>query len=415
MNTEFPNVYKQYLARSWSPFWMLKKLPDKISLIKNWQPPNGIRNKNNVPQIHWSKINVIPYDYQRDAINSILKNWSGILHAPTWSGKTIMIADIISRISVKTLIIMKWLTLMNQMKSDLLKVIPDYKISMLSSKKKQDIESDVTIISIASRHNLIGNFDLVIVDECDQFVFSDDIRNYVSHIPCKYFYWLTATKDVNHMDPWVIESMFWPTTRVDIQNFSPKIICIHTPYINMDVWWSLSEFSELKQNLYSDQRRNDIIVEVVKKSLMWRKWILITEHVEHAKEIVERMKWLWIKTHLIIWEINDEERERIRLEIDESSDSSILIGSRQIISRWFNCPSLSIWYLTSAEWFTSNVAQQIWRIVRKSPWKEWCTWIDFCDTNCQPLKFMHKKRISAYKKYYPESNIFHIYDYDKAQ
>jgi len=77
----------------------------------------------------------------------------------------------------------------------------------------------------------------------------------------------------------------------------------------------MKDFHMLKQELYSDPGRNDLIIGTILNTLNGRKGIVFTEYIEHAKLLQTMLKEKLIKTFLIIGEVSGDDREKIRQEI----------------------------------------------------------------------------------------------------
>ena len=110
------------------------------------------------------------YPFQQEAVQSWFDNDNkGILLLPTGSGKTIIALDIISKVRLKTLIVVPTLVLLEQWKHSLMNYlqIEETDIGEFGG-GKQDVK-DITIITYDSAHlyvkRLRSSFGLLILDE----------------------------------------------------------------------------------------------------------------------------------------------------------------------------------------------------------------------------------------------------------
>ena len=104
---------------------------------------------------------------------------------------------------------------------------------------------------------------------------------------------------------------------------------------------------------------------------------------------------------MLLGEIKDSEREKIREEVKAYRGSCVIIGSVKIIGRGFDVPELSLAILTTAEKFNSNIAQYLGRIIRDFPGKPKPKFIDMVDVNCFPLYAQAKSRKATFQKAFP--------------
>ncbi|MHA1589675.1 MAG: DEAD/DEAH box helicase [Candidatus Njordarchaeales archaeon] len=111
-------------------------------------------------------------DYQKQAVDYLAKNnWMGVIVLPTGAGKTLIGIEVLRRLSVRTLIVVPTLDLMNQWLSKLVDMlsIPKTMIGLYGGGKYQIKE--VTIVTYASAHKkeflerALDYFGLVIFDE----------------------------------------------------------------------------------------------------------------------------------------------------------------------------------------------------------------------------------------------------------
>lgn len=395
----------------------LNKIPDTIKHYKDLgngyvKIPLGLasfyhqsyqRNYVNEKTIH-PQLTRSSYGYQTQAINDLLWRTVGLLHASTGSGKTQIICDITTRLQKKTLIVVQNLTQMAQMVKDiemLLWVTPT-QISgkVISKKKAATFYPHITVCSIDSRDKIDPkDFGLILLDECDTYMGSDERREWVGSLSPEYMYWLTGTIEVNHMNSDIFSIYYGNKTVLSLLHHTPDYIQVHTNF-KMQMEWD-TQFHEIKEALYTAENRNQLIVSVLMEALQGRKGLVFTEHVQHARVLKEMMESKWVKSYVLTWDIEDSEREKIREEVKAYRGSCVIIGSVKIIGRWFDIPELSLAILTTAERFNSNIAQYLGRIIRDFPGKPKPKFIDMVDVNCYPLLAQAKSRLSTFKKAFP--------------
>lgn len=412
--------------------WNWSKLPDLVKFYEVWREqvkvPPGIRwiwntrfqNKYKINPIlkhpdllnpFWDEEDLELSNKQNIAVSSLLKKPVWLLHASTWVWKTAITAKIINKLQKRTLVVCCSLELLQQMKDDLFSFfwVNCRTISGTKTKQKWCYEN-IVIWNIDSLVKLpkeyFDQFDLVIMDEVDKYLSAENRIDFISNLHMEYYYWLTWTIKVNHTEDKIFQIFFWDKTELLEKHFQPNIFRVRTDFeYTFDTTEKFNkEYSNMKKELYSDNRRNNLIIDTIINTLDNRKWIVFCEYIEHSKEIVNRLNEKWIKTFMLIWEVTKEERIRIKKELKEYKWPCILVGSVKIIWRGFSVAELSIWYLTTCEKFTSNIWQYVGRIIRKFKWKTDCLWYDFIDINVKILSNQAKSRFSTYKREFPNSN-----------
>lgn len=407
--------------------WQYIKVP--LGLISFWDDKiekNFSPNKITHPEfIDFSNPDPELTPKQNQAVEELWRKRVSFLHASTWTWKSRMIAKIIESKQVKTLVVCAWLELMTQMKKDLewfYKITP-LTISWKKTKQKNAYQ-DIVVWNIDSLQKLpkefFEQFDLILMDEVDRFLQSESRRNWIFSLSPYYLYGLTWTIKLNHIEDKVFNIYLWDKKELLIKHFSPNIYKVITWFeYSEGQLEDVSDLHWLKKELFWSVWRNTTIIELIKDTLNWRKGVLFTEYVEHAKFLELNLTAHWIKTFCVIGENTSEERAIIKKELKEYNWPCMLVWSVKIIWRGYDVPELSVWYFMTVEKFKSNIEQYVWRIIRKFEWKTSCDWYDLCDINVKFLSNQSRQRDSAYKKEFPKSPIKIIYpknnyfDYDE--
>lgn len=416
------NLKKQNMIRLGN-HWAAKKMPDSIKCYEPsvdipWyvRVPAGLRSYPSIP-FHTEYDNQViehpillrkSYDYQTSAIHELLTRQVWLLHASTWSWKTQMICDIINRLRRNTLVIVQNLTQMSQMVDDInsiLWVTPTQVSGKKYSKREQESwYSGITVCSIDSRDKVrTEDYWLVLLDEADCYLGSDDRREWVGNISSEYLYALTGTIKINHVEDKVFPIYYGKTTRLELIHETPLYKQVYSDFeYYLD---DIKDFHELKEAMYTGEKRNELIVWTVMSHITGRKWIVFCEYIEHAKTIADSLMSKGLKVFLLIWEVSKDERERIRQAAKDYEWEVVLVGSVKILGRWFDLPELSLAVLTTSEKFTSNIQQYIWRIVRKYEWKPQPLFIDIVDHLTPILNSQAISRARTYKRAFPDGKV----------
>lgn len=403
-----PTVYKKWVCVP-NPHYIPEKLKC-FKIIWEWakipaglvglQPSKFIPTYDN-KVIEHPKLRRDSYDYQTSSVEELLTRPIWLLHASTWSGKTQIICDIISRLGRNTLVMVQNLTQMQQMVDDILVILwvtPTQVSGKKPSKKEQESWYPyITVCSIDSRDKINPHdYGLILLDEADTYLGSDDRREWVGNLSPEYMYALTGTVKINHVDDSVFRLYYGPTTRLEMLHLTPTYAQVLSNFTY--ILENVKDFHEMKAALYSDEKRNKLIVDTVVTKGKGRKWLVFTEHIEHSRWLAEELSNRGIKVFLLIGAISKEERERIRQEVRSFNGSSVIVWSVKIIGRWFDLPELSYAVLTTCEKFESNLDQYVGRIIRKFEGKPNPVFYDITDHQQYILNNQSRKRVSNFKK-----------------
>lgn len=400
--------------------WNWHKMPDFIKCYRAMpngmvQVPLGIEGyTQNITRSGMDKLvacpfpeftSITPYPYQTEAVDQLLQKPVGLLHATTGSGKTIMAMLIAQRLSLKTLVVVKDLTLLKQFVTDIqekLGITPMYYGGTISKAYKETINTNIiTVTSIQSVDKVpdLQSFWLVILDEVHTMLGSDIRRNWVGSLTNPYVYGLTGTPIINDVDPRVFNVYLWPTTKCEVINMTPDYKQVITSFeYDLD---DISEFHKLKAALYDDEERNDKIVTTVHRTIGTHKGLVFTDYVEHAKLLKEKLTALGIETHLLIGEVPSDERKRITEYVKNTPGPQVIIGSVQVVGTGFDLSELSRAYLTTTTRFKWDLLQYCGRIIRRHPTKPHPVFYDFADIHQSLLGSQSKSRAQEYKRAFP--------------
>ena len=160
------------------------------------------------------KITMPLYDYQEDAVKTMLKIKSGVLQASAGSGKTQIGIELAKRIGKNTLWICGKTDLLNQTVERIHKLYPYIPVGTITGGEIKMVNNGITVSTVQTLVKIDSDyyknsFDTVIVDECHACVSSPTnlkmFGKVVEKISARYKYGLTATP--NRSDT-MIKSMY---------------------------------------------------------------------------------------------------------------------------------------------------------------------------------------------------------------
>ncbi|MFH8119922.1 MAG: DEAD/DEAH box helicase [Candidatus Aenigmatarchaeota archaeon] len=338
-------------------------------------------------------------DFQKEAIDNLVNKRQSILLSPTGSGKTLIMAGLIEKLKLSSLIVVHNSLLRDQWRNVFKKYF-NYKCGLYGYGEKEI--KDITISTIQSLWRLSNEqilemserFGIVVFDECHK-VPARQIFRVANQMKCKYRFGVTGTVKRKDGLDFLIESAFGRIYSVDESEvkriMNPEVHVVILPKL----FYLYSSWHSLVECISQSKTRNEIIVENVKEYVKYGPNLVVVDRISHAKLLYDMLR-MNVPTGLILGEVDIETREEIKRKI-LSGEIKVLVATRNIISEGVDIPNLSVLHLVIP---TSNnlfLEQIVGRIRRISPGKKYSIIIDYVDQD-EILYSMFVKRRSFYKK-----------------
>ena len=367
---------------------------------------------------------------QIPAVETMLENETGILHAATAFGKTVVCCDMIAKRRLSTLILVDRADLMNQWLKrleeflDIDEELPEYQTKTGRTKKRKSLIGnlqgahdtltgivDVAMIRSLKKkdgfHPMLKEYSQVYFDECHHAA-SDSAIEVLQEINAKYVYGVTATpkrgdgkEKINEFLLGPVRYRFTAKDRAEEQNidhlvyprFTRTVKPHHlskTPYGN--------DANELIRN--NDVRDNQIIRDVVDCVRAGRTPVVLTKYVDHAMKLSERLKTYADRLILLTGANGTKAR---RGQVDELnkvdySESLILVGTGSLLGEGFDFPRLDTLFMATPVSGENVVEQYVGRLNRDYEGKENVIVYDYVDSHIPKFDKMYAARLKAYKK-----------------
>lgn len=364
------------------------------------------------------------------AVETMLENETGILHAATAFGKTVVCCDMIAKRGVSTLILVDRADLMNQWLKrldvflDIDEELPEYQTKTGRTRKRKSLIGnlqgvhdtltgivDVAMIRSLKKkdgfHPMLKEYAQVYFDECHHAA-SDSAIEVLQEINAKYVYGVTATpkrgdgkEKVNEFLLGPIRYRFTAKDRAEEQNidhlvyprFTRTVKPHHlskTPYGN--------EAYELIRN--NDVRDEQIISDVADCVQHGRTPVVLTKYVDHARKLSEGLRQYTDRLILLTGENGTKAR---RAQVDElnkvdDSDRLILVGTGSLLGEGFDYPRLDTLFMATPVSGENVVEQYVGRLNRDYDMKENVIVYDYVDSHIPKFDKMYAARLKAYKK-----------------
>ena len=367
---------------------------------------------------------------QVPAVETMLENETGILHAATAFGKTVVCCDMIARRSLSTLILVDRTDLMNQWLKrleeflDIDEELPEYQTKTGRIKKRKSLIGnlqgahdtltgivDVAMIRSLKKkdgfHPMLKEYSQVYFDECHHAA-SDSAMEVLQEINAKYVYGVTATpkrgdgkEKINELLIGPVRYRFTAKDRAEEQNIDhlvyprfTRTVKTHrlskTPYGN-------DAFELIRNNCVRDEQIVRDVADCVKAG---RTPVVLTKYVDHAKKLSERLKTYADRVILLTGADGTKAR---RAQVEElhqvkDSESLILVGTGSLLGEGFDFPRLDTLFMATPVSGESVVEQYVGRLNRDYEGKENVIVYDYVDSHIPKFDKMYAARLRAYKK-----------------
>ena len=351
---------------------------------------------------------------QENAMNELIAHETGVLCATTGFGKTVIGANIISKLKTNTLVIVNRNNLLEQWKERLSyfldinkKEIGQCGASKENLNGKLDVASFQSLFKKDNVEELVKNYGLVIVDECHH-VAAFSFEKVLKSIRSKYVYGLTATP--TRKDGWhKIIYMQCGDIRVRVSNKELKqnkemehtVIVKKTNYKYIPTEEKDKiQIAEILNDMCHNVFRNSLIIEDISKCIKeGRIPIVLTERVEHLNLLKEQLEKLEVP--VVIYKGNmgkkkTKEIQDIIKEADENNKSRIILATSSSIGEGFDDSRLDTLFLTMPVSWKGRIIQYVGRLHREHEDKEKVIVYDYLD-NMKVLEKMYNRRIKGYK------------------
>ena len=367
---------------------------------------------------------------QIPAAETMLENETGILHAATAFGKTVVCCDMIARRGISTLILVDRADLMNQWIKrleeflDIDEELPEYQTKTGRTRKRKSLIGnlqgahdtltgivDVAMIRSLKKkdgfHPMLKEYAQVYFDECHHAA-SESAIEVLQEINAKYVYGVTATpkrgdgkEKINEFLLGPIRYRFTAKDRAEEQNIDhlvyPRFTRTVKPHHLSKTPYGNDAYELIRNN---DVRDEQIIRDVADCVQAGRTPVVLTKYVEHANKLSERLKKYADRLILLTGANGTKVRRAQVKELNEvdDSDSLILVGTGSLLGEGFDFPRLDTLFMATPVSGENVVEQYVGRLNRDYDGKENVIVYDYVDSHIPKFDKMYAARLKAYKK-----------------
>ena len=367
---------------------------------------------------------------QVQAVESMLENETGILHAATAFGKTVVCCSMIARRGVNTLILVDRTDLMNQWLKrldeflDISEEFPEYKTKTGQTRKRKSLIGnlqgthdtltgivDVAMIRSLKKkdgfHPMLKEYAQVFFDECHHAA-SDSAIEVLQAVNAKYVYGVTATpkrgdgkEKINEFLLGPVRYRFTAKDRAREQNIDhlvyPRFTRTVKPHHLSKTPYGNDAYELIRNN---DVRDEQIVRDVADCVKSGRTPVVLTKFVDHARKLSEKLKKY--ADRLILLTGSDGTKARrsqvAGLNAVDDSESLILVGTGSLLGEGFDYPRLDTLFMATPVSGENVVEQYVGRLNRDYEGKENVIVYDYVDSHIPKFDKMYAARLKAYKK-----------------
>ena len=367
---------------------------------------------------------------QIPAAETMLENETGMLHAATAFGKTVVCCDMIARRGISTLILVDRADLMNQWIKrldeflDIDEELPEYQTKTGRTRKRKSLIGnlqgahdtltgivDVAMIRSLKKkdgfHPMLKEYAQVYFDECHHAA-SESAIEVLQEINAKYVYGVTATpkrgdgkEKINEFLLGPIRYRFTAKDRAEEQNIDhlvyPRFTRTVKPHHLSKTPYGNDAYELIRNN---DVRDEQIIRDVADCVQAGRTPVVLTKYVDHANKLSERLKKYADRLILLTGANGTKVRRAQVKELNEvdDSDSLILVGTGSLLGEGFDFPRLDTLFMATPVSGENVVEQYVGRLNRDYDGKENVIVYDYVDSHIPKFDKMYAARLKAYKK-----------------
>lgn len=342
------------------------------------------------------------YPYQVAGLQQLLAFETGLLEAPTGSGKTNILLSVIPKVNTTTLILTHTKELFAQTRTRCLEWL-GYDPGAIGGGLWQVKPITVAMVQTLARRGL-GDlhtyFGCVLVDEAHHAP-AKMWAALLNELPARFKYGFTATafrKDGLQMLMWrTIGNVTARITREDVER-AGTIVTPDVELVETNFWYDLSDstdWSGMITALIRDPQRNALIASEVRRHLgAHRRAVVLSDRVEHVHLLAERLANL--NPVVLTGELPRAARDAAMAAV--RNGARLTIATTSLLGEGVDVPGWDVLFLATPIAGGPRTLQAVGRVSRAAPGKTSATVVDFLDPQVPALVASHLLRERMYAR-----------------
>lgn len=343
------------------------------------------------------------YSYQELALRDLMRYQTGVLEAPTGSGKTNVLLSIAARLQTPVLIVVHTTELMRQTIERAKSWLRTDAGRIGGGKKDKINQITVAMIQTLMRRNLREDpirdyFGAVIVDECHHAP-AESYAHVLRQLPARHKYGVTATawrKDQLQFLMWKVIGNRTAAISTGTVQAAGKIVWPRIEWVLTEYWYDAadtSEWTRMITDLVGNTDRNDLIQREVRKRIGDSRALILTDRIDHANRLSAILADL--DPVLLTGEIAKGGRSE-RMDLVRNG-ARLTIATVHLLGEGIDVPGWDLLFLVSPISGGPRTLQAMGRIARPAPGKTEAVLVDFVDARVKLLKGAALSRAKIYK------------------
>ena len=343
---------------------------------------------------------------QHEAVDALLAQDIGVLHAVTAFGKTVAAIALIAQRSVSTLVVVHRTELLRQWQERMVQFldIQPGDIGIIGDgKHKPGGKIDIGLIQTLSlKQNLTELLDVygqIIVDECHH-VSAVSFEHVIKHARARYVVGLTATpqrQDGRH--PIIFMQCGAIVHSVAKAEHAPVILQTWVRHIPAPAVQQEFTIQDVFRTLCENDSRNLRIAEDVLQA--WnegRKILLLTERITHLEKLRELLAIKGVPCLVLHGRLSRKQRMLVLEELKTmpDADARVILATGRLIGEGFDHSPLDTMVLAMPVSWKGTLQQYAGRLHREHADKADIRIYDYVETDNAQLNRMWKKRRAGY-------------------
>ncbi|MGE3959940.1 MAG: DEAD/DEAH box helicase [Vicinamibacterales bacterium] len=341
------------------------------------------------------------YDYQAEAVADLIRSPTGLLEAPTGSGKTNMLLSVPARLETPSLVLVHTRPLLEQT-CERCRSWLGIEPGIIAGKASTIQPITVAMVQTLARRDLADiapRIGAVLVDEVHHAP-ARTWASVVNRLPARYKYGFTATawrKD--GLDALMVRMFGGITARVDAavvrlagRTVPPTISPVRTSF--SFALTSPTDWTALLRALVADEARNAVIVAEIRRRLeSGARALVLSGRVEHVDALAGHLADL--SPVVLTGGLSKADRARAMAQV--RTGAALTLATTELMGEGVDVPGWDLLFLTTPISGGPRTLQAIGRVTRSAPGKRSATVVDFVDDRVPLLANAFRQRERVYR------------------